>query len=149
MSGDERLKFCSVCGHHIPNISLLARPERLALLERAKVEQLCGSYYVRLSGELVTSDSPLSERERGKIKQFGAAALSATALAIAAGCVGPKAENSQLPPVGASIHPEVKRDAKNTESKVGDTAEGDVVLLAGFIVCQPPQLPKAHGPHAK
>jgi len=149
MSGDERMKFCSVCGHQIQNLSPLSRQERLALLDRAKVAQVCGSYYVRLSGELVTPDKPLSEHERGKIRQYGAAALSATALAIAAGCVAPKTENAQATPVAASMRSEVKPDAKNIEIEATDKSEDEVVLLAGFIVCKPPQVPKTHGPHTK
>lgn len=151
MSGDERLRFCSGCGHHISNISLLSHEERVALLERAKATQVCGSYYVRLSGELVTQDNPLSERERGKVRQFGVTALSAAAFAIAAGCVspGPKTQNLHPIPATAGIQPEKNPEAKKAEPNESAKADDEIVLLTGFIVCRPPPSAKVHGPHSK
>ena len=40
MTGDERRKFCTQCGHNVQNLSLLAHEERLALLERTKTERI-------------------------------------------------------------------------------------------------------------
>src|SRR3954470_14511740 len=91
MRGAERLKYCAQCGHHVSNLSLLSAAERAALLARARTEQVCGSYLVRLSGEMVTPEAPLSAAEKFGVKQFGVAALSAAALAIAAGCTSSRA----------------------------------------------------------
>ena len=141
MTGDERRKFCTQCGHHVQNLSLLARKERLALLERAKTERICGAYFIRLSGEMVTPDQPLTPQERKGIKQLTATALSAGVLALAAGCTTP-------PDRSASDH----RPAASAMTKSGESAgqptiepkdEDQVVLLAmGIIVCEPPKPPK-------
>lgn len=151
MNGDERSKFCSQCGHHISNISLLSHQERLALLERARVSRVCGTYYVRLSGELVTQDNPLSARERSRIKQFGVSTLSATALVIAAGCMSPirKAETPQTMPDAAEIQPERKTDVNDRTINGDKKTDDEIVLLTGIMEfsVQPP--PKTHGPHTK
>src|SRR4051812_668610 len=80
-------KHCAECGHTVHDFSALTKEERAVLLERAQTEKICASYYLRLSDELVTPDSSLSDRERRSVKQVGIAALSAGALALAAGCV--------------------------------------------------------------
>src|SRR3954470_6392979 len=95
MGGAERLKYCAQCGHHVANLSLLSSAERSALLARARTEQVCGSYLVRLSGEMVTPEAPLSPAAQLGVKQFGVATLSAAALAIAAGCMSPQATRQE------------------------------------------------------
>ena len=87
MTDTERWKYCTQCGHHVTNLSLLSAAERTALLERAIKERICGTYFLRMSGEMVTPETPLSHCERSGVKQLGVAGFSAAALAIAPGCV--------------------------------------------------------------
>lgn len=107
---------------------------------------------MRLSGELVTPERPLSEREGNRIAQFGVATLSAAALAIASGCVTPKAKIDG--PVPATAMPPANADGANGAQKSGSgtkavASDDEIVLLTGFIVCDPPKPTKMHGPHAK
>ncbi len=140
MSGSDRQKFCSQCGHHVRNLSLLSATERTALIARTRTERVCGTYYVRLSGEMVTPEAPLSPTERRSLRQFGAAALSAAALAVASGCVSqPQAKDTSVPSLSDGIQAKKEtvaspagEPAKKAEKK--KEAEEEVVLMTGFIV---------------
>jgi hypothetical protein len=135
------MKACEQCGHQVANLSLLAADEREALLRRAETERVCGTYWVRLSGELVTPEAPLSEKERRSVKQYGVAALSAGALLVAAGCAAP-AKPSEVapspPPVRSTPLPSV-------------TARHDVevVRLMGIVAAEPQKVPKKTSPRGK
>jgi len=98
LRGDERAKFCAQCGRTITNLSELDEKARLALLANAGGEKICITYYRRLSGEFVTPESPLTPEERAGIKQLGVAALSAGALALAAGCMATNQPPNVSPP---------------------------------------------------
>lgn len=141
LKGPERSKFCEQCGHHVHNISALGVEQRRTILERARTERVCGSYLVRLSGELVTPEAPLSPIERRSIKQFGLAALSAGALAIAAGCVTPATEPAPASPPPPPPQP--------TAAIANASKEEEVVLLTGFIVSETPRLPEKQGSKGK
>ena len=141
MGGAERSKYCAQCGHHVANLSLLSATERSALLARARTEQVCGSYLVRLSGEMVTPEAPLSHAAQLGVKQFGVAALSAAALAIAAGCMSPPATRQE--PAVAQVdcvqisEPDPVASPGSLEKKIDKKGDEEVILLMGFIVCDP------------
>lgn len=125
LRGDERERFCAKCGHRVSNLSAMDAAERTALLAKIGRERICASFYVRLNGGYVTPDNPLTSEERSKLRQLGAAALSAGALALAAGCVTP-AELARLAPPAAAARP------------AGVPQEEDVLVLQAFgIVCEP------------
>lgn len=87
LPGDERQRHCEQCGRSVTNLSELDETARREFLARPGNENVCITYYRRLSGEFVTPESPLTPQERSGIKQLGLAALSAGALALAAGCM--------------------------------------------------------------
>ena len=125
MKGSDYSRNCAECGHTIHNLSALNADERTQLLRRARNEKICGTYFMRLSGELVTPQSPLSAGEVRSIRQVGVAALSAGALALAAGCVSTPVEKS--PEVSRPPSPQVELDAKS-----GDDEE--IIQLLGFFI---------------
>ncbi len=138
MSGNERSRFCEQCGHHVRNLSLMSAVERAELKQRAQTERICGTYYVRLSGEMVTPDAPLTRSEWSRVKQFGVAALSAGAMALAAGCVSTPAKQTSVSPsalqavVEQSSAPADEPPAAVAEKK--SEKEEEVIQLTGFIV---------------
>ena len=141
MSGSERTRFCRQCSHHVRNLSLLSAGERTALLARAREERVCGTYFVRLSGEMVTPENPLSVRERRRVRQFGVAALSAAALAVASGCMS--SSDGKSPAAGArhsaaAAKTEKPPSAGKTSPAAEKQNDDDVVLLMGFIVSPRP-----------
>ena len=150
MSGDERRRFCAQCGHHVENLSLLSSGQRRALLDRAKHERVCGTYLVRLSGEMVTPDRPLTEPESTRVRQFGVAALSAGALALAAGCTNPASQatahaaaatETNAPVVSAA--PATNVPAMPTTQTAPANPDEEIILLAmGIIATERPQPPR-------
>ncbi len=127
MKGADTSRYCEACGHTIHNLSALTPEQRAAILKRAKTETICGSYFVRLSGELVTPESALSLREVRGIRQVGIAALSASALALAAGCVSHPPEKKTEPSPQA---PEHRGAAAKPEEKE------EIIQLVGFIITE-------------
>lgn len=130
LRGDEREKFCEKCGHNVTNLSELSAEARAALLAKVGKERLCFSFYQRLSGEYVTPEAPLTVEERSRIRQFGVAALSAGALALAAGCASTPVQSKQP----ASC------EEKNTEAQVkASPSDQTVVMMVGFVVPASPR----------
>lgn len=145
MSGTERVRFCSACQMQVPNLSLLSVDEREAILRRAESEKVCGSFLVRLSGELVSPENPLTHKEQLGIKQLGVAALSAGVLAVAAGCVSPKQAvlpQSPTEPVAASSTPAPATSGSKAE-------EETIVLFVGLITCDKPAPVRPKLPNGK
>jgi hypothetical protein len=125
LRGDEKARFCEQCGRTITNLSELSEEERIAHLSGDRDEELCVTYYRRASGEFVTPESPLTSEERSKIRQIGAAMLSAGALALAAGCVS------------TPVHP--KEEPKKEVQAKPVPEDGTVVLQAfGVTTSEPP-----------
>jgi len=138
MSGTERSKFCSQCGHHVRNLSLMSAVERAEILRRLKTERVCGSYLMRLSVEMVTPAAPLTRSEWSRVRQFGAAALSAGALALATGCVAPAPANTPTVTEAPMQRPATTVSASTTEKNPValelNKDEEEVVLLTGFFI---------------
>lgn len=129
LEGDEREKFCGKCGHRVTNLSAMSTAEREALLARASEERVCVSFYRRLSGEYVTPEAPLTSEERSKIRQLGVAALSAGALALAAGC-------TSAPP------PQPAHATAQQQKQAAPAAGEETVVLQAFGVIAVPKAQK-------
>lgn len=134
LRGDERERFCERCGHRVSNLSTMSATERAALMAKIGRERVCASFYVRLSGEYITPEKPLTPEERSKIRQLGVAALSAGALALAAGCVAPSEQAKLSPPAEAT--PQVTETAPATDE--------DVLVLQAFGIIAEPSPRKRH-----
>lgn len=140
MSGDERTKLCATCQRSIPNLSLMSAADRAALGEKLKTGRVCGSFYMRLSSGMVTPERPLTMREKNRVRQFGLAALSASALAVATGCVAPNAITAQATPKVAN--------ALSSES-ASSSDEEEIVLFVGLFNHYYPSPPEVRGPPSK
>ena len=134
LRGDERERFCERCGHRVSNLSAMDAAGRAALLAKLGRERVCASFYIRLSGEYVSPERPLTSEERSKIRQLGVAALSAGALALAAGCVSPS-EQAKLKP-----SPEATPQAADA----APAADEDVLVLQAFGILVEPSPNKRH-----
>jgi hypothetical protein len=148
MTGHDRRKFCSECGHHVQNLSLLTRDERLSLLERARTERICGAYFVRISGEMVTPERPLTSREHAGLRQLTANALATGVLALAAGCASPSSRDANtMPPAVPATAQSEANDVPQMDNSTRD--EDTLVLVAmGMIICEPPK-PPTNAPPSK
>jgi hypothetical protein len=119
----------------------MSAEERAALAEKSRTERVCASFHVRLTGEMVTAERPLTAIEKSRVRQFGLAALSASALALVAGCVAPQTPSTPVAVVAPVGVPADKPAAVSTD-------EEEVVLLMGFVVAQEPPI-EVRGPASK
>jgi len=80
MDGDERSRFCRHCTKHVYNFSEMTAQE-VADLVRAREGQLCGRFYQRADGTVLTADCPVgAERPLHWIKQLISAAAACLCL---------------------------------------------------------------------
>lgn len=57
MAGDARARFCNLCQKHVYDLSALTAAEAEALI-REKEGKLCGRFYQRADGTMLTADCP-------------------------------------------------------------------------------------------
>lgn len=84
MSGDDRVRRCTVCDRTVYDCATLTRAEIVALLETAG-ERPCARLFRRRDGTLLTADS---ERGRGRRRRRVALAVLAVATAAAVPVAG-------------------------------------------------------------
>jgi len=85
MTGDERTRFCGQCSKHVYNFSAMTRVE-VEMLIREKDGRLCGRFYRRSDGRMLTTDCPTGvRRRRNRLARFGSAVFAAV-MFIFGGC---------------------------------------------------------------
>jgi hypothetical protein len=140
MKGSAEFRYCETCHRNIPNLSLISRAEREAILAKLGTEEVCAAFYRRLSGELVTNEELKSAGLKSAFRQFGVGALAATTLGLTAGCTSPKtSEPAKTPPPATT----------EAKAQPEPTTEEEIVLFMG-IICPPAKAPaKTIGPSGK
>lgn len=141
MKGSASARFCESCQRTIPNLSLISRAEREAILAKLGTEEICAAFYRRLTGELVTAEELKSAGLKNTFRQFGVGALAATTLGLAAGCSSPKT------PEPIKAPPPTTTEAKQQPEK--PTEEETIELFVGIVCPPPPAAPKTIGPPGK
>jgi hypothetical protein len=61
MAGDERVRFCSLCGKNVYNLSAMTREAATKLIQERQ-DQLCALLYRRTDGTLLTADCPVGSK---------------------------------------------------------------------------------------
>ncbi|HEY4223822.1 MAG TPA: hypothetical protein VGO62_20845 [Myxococcota bacterium] len=87
MVGGDRVRFCAACEKNVFNLSDMKRDEALALLRGAE-GRVCGRFYRRADGTVLTADCPVGVRlaaRRAKRAVLGATAASLGAVAAVLG----------------------------------------------------------------
>lgn len=156
MRGDERERHCAKCSRTVVNLSLLTEPQRVAVLAEAqsRPDGLCVAYYQRLSGEIVSAETPLSPRQSRRSVQFGVTALSAAALAVIAHnapAIGQALSNAQVAASSTygSLRDATVENATRSMANIGRLFGGQPhepdppIMLLGMIVCPTPPAPPA------
>ncbi len=97
MVGDDRVRHCAGCDKDVFNLSALTRDEAEALI-RERVGNLCGRYYQRADGTIITSDCAvgISQRRRRRVMAAGFAALFASAGGLAMALSARSAESESV-----------------------------------------------------
>lgn len=81
MEGDDRSRFCRQCRKNVYNLSAMSAAEAEALV-REKDGRLCGRFYHRRDGTLLTTNCPvgLARMRRALLMQAGAITAVFTAI---------------------------------------------------------------------
>src|SRR6185436_18341406 len=70
MNGDDRTRFCQHCQKHVFNLSAMSRTEAEQLV-REKEGKLCGRFYQRHDGRMLTGNCPVGQgRRRSRLLKF-------------------------------------------------------------------------------
>ena len=64
MSGDEKMRFCDRCSLNVFNLSAMTEEELETLLEQKQGKRLCGRFFQRADGTVMTSDCPVGWRRK-------------------------------------------------------------------------------------
>lgn len=146
MRGDERERYCAKCARHVVNLSTLTEAQRAALLAQSKPEELCVAYYRRMSGQFVSAETPLSGTDSRAVIQYGIAAVTIGAAALAAAYIPAESATRVEQSVASQVDSAQRELAANTRQIVdkiserfsGKKKEQPVTMFVGMIACPPP-----------
>lgn len=62
MSGDDKVRYCHKCKLNVYNLSAMNEQEAEGLLRRNSDSGICGRFYRRLDGKIMTADCPLTTK---------------------------------------------------------------------------------------
>ena len=82
MAGDERVRFCSLCGKNVYNLSAMTREAATKLIQERE-GQLCALLYRRSDGTLLTADCPVGVKAfASRVSRRVVAALASLLLVL-------------------------------------------------------------------
>ena len=99
MTGSDRARFCGQCNKHVYNFSAMTRAEVESLI-REKEGRLCGRFYRRRDGRMLTADCQVGgQRKRNRLARIGGA-MAAFMMLLLGGCTrrSPAVQGSVAPP---------------------------------------------------
>ena len=109
MTGDERVRHCSLCSLNVYNFAELTRDEVRALLMRTE-GRVCARLYRRADGMLLTSDCPSGLRAlRQRMSRLAAAVIAALFSVSAFASDGKTCEKPRLRKHGSKVKLQVER----------------------------------------
>jgi len=111
MKGDERARFCGQCRKHVFNFSAMTSAEVEALVQQ-KEGRLCGRYFQRADGRMLTADCPTGVARRRNRAARWAGSLFATVLFLFGARVSLRSQETNKVNGGSS--------SKTTEPLMGD-----------------------------
>ena len=107
MGGDDRARFCGQCSKHVYNFSAMTRGEVENLI-REKEGRLCGRFYQRTDGRMLTADCPSESRQRrNRLARLGSAVV-AFVLFLAGGCARHATMGAMTPTITPLENPQIK-----------------------------------------
>ena len=98
MTGNDQVRFCGQCRKNVYNLSALRRVEAENLI-REKEGQLCGRFYRRSDGRILTADCPAEAVKRRNRLVRWSSAVMAFALFLLNGCARTATTGSLVPKV--------------------------------------------------
>lgn len=118
MSGDHKVRFCSLCGLNVYNLSALKQTEAQELV-REREGRRCVRFYRRPDGSVLTSDCPIGLRA-ARLRLARLAGTMAAFLAAAGGGFWERALRDVFSRSAAAV--------STTTAELGELAVGDAVM---------------------
>lgn len=128
MTGDNRVRFCSLCNLHVYNFAELTRKQAVTLIGETE-GRICGRIYRRSDGTVITKDCPIGLRAIRRRVARTAGAVFATLVALTSSAVGQKPSKKDHP----SGKQQVTISRKNSDTEPG-AFTGTVVDATGAVV---------------
>src|ERR1700753_2507303 len=99
MVGDERVRHCSECNLNVYNLSAMTEQQVQSFLTAKRSQRICGRFYRRADGTVLTQDCPWSFRVMArKVSRIGTTVLTAilsTSFAMAKSKANPETANCE------------------------------------------------------
>jgi len=104
MVGDDRARFCDQCQKHVYNLSSLTADEAVALI-REREGSLCGRFYRRAYGTVLTSDCPVGAGQVWtRFRRLAVAAAAFVMLGVAIPLVAKSPSRDEMPRARAKVY---------------------------------------------
>lgn len=134
MTGDERVRHCSLCSLNVYNFAEMTRDEVRALLMRTE-GRVCGRLYRRADGTVLTSDCPTGLRAiRQRMSRLAAAAIAALFSLSAFASDGKSCEKPRMRKRGSKVKLQVERVATPQAAFTGVVRDTESYPLPGVTV---------------
>lgn len=128
MTGDDHVRFCSLCRLNVYNISGLTRSQAESLLANTE-GRICGRFYRRADGTVITQDCPVGLKAiRRRVSKYAVAVLtliSGLSLPITG---RERAQNRK------DCTPQVKVIRKELKNQAGSIISGIVLDQNGAVI---------------
>lgn len=140
MSGDDAVRHCAQCERSVYNLSMMSSEQIEELI--AGDQQICGRFYQRADGTVMTADCPTGARKRRRKKLLvsaGAGLLAAAGVALAGDQpVAPAGIDCKLPadraPVQRKAPAEVPRqEIEDHEMIMGELMPAEPIEIRGKV----------------
>ena len=93
MTGDDRARFCSLCQKNVYNLSALTAAEVTALIQE-KEWKLCGRFYRRSDGTMLTADCSVGLRNMARrLRALSVAAAGLLFASLTASMIGGRSDS--------------------------------------------------------
>jgi hypothetical protein len=132
MDGDDRARFCGQCRKHVYNFSAMTRAEVETLI-REKEGRLCGRFYQRSDGRMLTADCPTgAQRRRSRLARLSGSVFAAILFFLGGRALLRSQETNKSP------NPQPTPGVSNPRALMGDVAVAPVKM--GEVAVTPPKM---------
>jgi len=131
MAGDERMRFCSQCHKNVFNLSAMTR-KQIEILIREKEGKLCGRFYQRPDGRMITADCPTGQRRRrNRLLRWGGAMFATVTLILGVRTTG-RAQDKSKPGTPKGAPTRLMGEVSVAPGRMGDIAVSYSAVTNGF-----------------
>lgn len=129
MSGDDRVRFCSLCNLHVYNIAEMTEQQATALITKTE-GRICARVYRRSDGTVITKDCPVGLRAIRRRVARVTGAVFATVVALSSAVVGQK-PTKEDPSCGQQVTISKKISDSDAGAITGTVLDPQGVIVAG------------------